>query len=173
VGLDAEAISDEVESMWKMMYKLVRTFQDQAGPKRTAEAARNKIERFRTFIPLLQAVCNPGLRDRHWKQMSNLTGVQLKPTPESNLMEMINLGIAKFAPQLEEISGAATKEFQLEKNLTKMRTEWAEIRFECVPYRETGVNILSSLDDIQTLLDDHIIKVNTTLPERSGQSGST
>jgi hypothetical protein len=93
--------------------------------------------------------------------MSAICGVPLTPTKDSTLSEMIETGIAKMAAQLEDISAAATKEFQLEKNLTKMRGEWAGIKFECIPYRETGVNILSALDDIQTMLDDHILKAQT------------
>lgn len=48
---------------------------------------------------------------------------------------MIEAGLPKFAAQLEEIGGNATKEYALEKNLKKMKEEWEDVCFECVPYR--------------------------------------
>lgn len=81
--------------------------------------------------------------------MGEIVGVALEPTPTTALSDMIDKGMSKFVTQLEEISASATKEFALLKNLRKMRDEWKDIYFECTPYRDTGVSVLASVDDIQ------------------------
>lgn len=39
--------------------------------------------------------------------------------------------------RLDEISGAASKEFGLEKAMEKMKVEWKDMYFEFIPYRDT------------------------------------
>lgn len=68
-------------------------------------------------------------------QISEIVGVPLFITEDSTLNDMIEAGLPKFTAQLEEIGAAATKEYALEKNLAKMKEEWVDVCFECVPYR--------------------------------------
>lgn len=40
-----------------------------------------------------------------------------------------------------------------------MQTEWDAIFFTTTPYKDSRVNILTSLDDIQAMLEEQIVKV--------------
>jgi dynein heavy chain len=53
------------------------------------------------------------------------------------------------------------QEFSLEKAMVKMKEDWEGISFNLSAYRDTGVSILSAVDDIQTTLDDQIVKTQT------------
>ena len=42
-----------------------------------------------------------------------------------------------------------------------MQEDWEPVMFNTSKYKETGLTILSAVDDIQTILDDHIVKTQT------------
>lgn len=161
VGLDADEIRDEVDEIWRTLYKLSRVLTDIPGARRVAEMVRAKVEKFQQFIPVLQTICTPGLEARHWEQISEIVKVSIEVTNTSCLFDMIEYGLSIHIEKLEEISSTAIKEHALMKNLQKMKNEWAEIYFELILYRDTGVNILTAIDDIQVLLDDHILTAQT------------
>lgn len=59
----------------------------------------------------------------------------------------------------ETISISATKQLALADLLAKLISEWDDVLFLTIPYKDSGVNILTQLDDTQMLLEDQIIKV--------------
>uniref|UniRef100_A0A8D0TSX2 Dynein axonemal heavy chain 3 n=1 Tax=Sus scrofa TaxID=9823 RepID=A0A8D0TSX2_PIG len=159
--LNAEEIAEEVGNMWRTMYKLTKTLADVPAPRRLAENVKIKIDKFKQHIPILSISCNPGMKDRHWQQISEIVGYEIKPTETTSLSNMLEIGFGKFIEKLEPIGAAASKEYSLEKNLEKMKLDWASMTFNFVKYRDTDTSILCSVDDIQLLLDDHVIKTQT------------
>ncbi|XP_075305326.1 dynein axonemal heavy chain 3 [Odontesthes bonariensis] len=159
--LDAEKISEELAGMWRTTHKLTKTFANLYGPCRVAKGFKSKIDQFKQHLPILITICNPGIKDRHWEKISSIVNLDVKPDVNSSLRNMLDLGLSKFSQKLEEIGASASKEFSLEKSMEKMRNEWATLQFSFSAYRDTDTKIVSAVDDIQVLLDDHIIKTQT------------
>lgn len=63
--------------MHRQMVQLGTVFADVSGAKRVAETVRKRIEKFMGFLPLLHAVCNPGLRERHWTHVRSYHSIIL------------------------------------------------------------------------------------------------
>ncbi|GAB0093009.1 Dynein heavy chain [Sergentomyia squamirostris] len=157
-GLDAEKIREEVESMGKVIYKLSKALVTNPQAKRIAEQVRMKIDKFKIYLPVLEAICRQGLSERHWNQISEELGQEINPARYCTLASLVEVDIMRIVDRLEQISNAAGKEFELNTQLLQMQSEWTEVTFEVHPYRDSDTHILAPVDDIQTLLDDHILK---------------
>ena len=42
-----------------------------------------------------------------------------------------------------------------------MKSDWEAVDLNFIVYKDTGVSILASIDDVEALLDDHIVKTVT------------
>lgn len=159
--MQPEAVEAEVTTMWRSIYKTTLALADHPAPLELAKISTQQIDKLKTHLPMISALCNPGLRDRHWQNISEVIGSRLQPDETTSLSSVIDRNLGQYMLQLEEISGIATKEFSFEKALQKMFVEWKAIEFITLDYRETGTQILGGVEDIQTVLDDHIVKTQT------------
>ncbi|XP_065670290.1 dynein axonemal heavy chain 12 isoform X3 [Hydra vulgaris] len=179
--LDAELIESEVNDFGKEAYKLVKTFnalaardkdlgiesvlnkQESEGfiPLQVACRIQSLIQDFKDNIPIISILCKNGLRQRHWDAMSEVVGEDITPDSSSSLRRMLKFSLVSCMGQLEVISGAASKEYSLEKAMKRMQDDWDSVLFTTTVYRDTGVSILSAVDETQAVLDDQIVKTQT------------
>ncbi|XP_026741703.1 dynein heavy chain 12, axonemal [Trichoplusia ni] len=128
------------------------------APMKLCAQAVAEIKEWRPNVQMAHIMCNPALVQRHWDEMTQIAGFDLTPTAGTTLRKIIQFDLWDNIDQYEIISVAATKELALITNLNKMMAEWGDICFKTSPYKDTGIHILSGLDDIQSVLDDHIVK---------------
>ncbi|XP_040909250.1 dynein heavy chain 12, axonemal [Toxotes jaculatrix] len=187
--LDGESMEVKVDEFFREIFKMLKFFQQKQNKaeqemEKIAGAIRQQpgvddprkqenptvllcttvmeqIKEFKDHIPVVSILCNPGIRARHWDQMSKIVGYDLTPDSGTTLCKVLKLNLAPYLEEFESISAAASKEFSLEKAMQTMVHIWDGISFSHQPYRETGVSILTALDEIQTILDDQIVKTQT------------
>eukprot|EP00800_Vazella_pourtalesii_P023369 TRINITY_DN943_c0_g2_i3.p1 TRINITY_DN943_c0_g2~~TRINITY_DN943_c0_g2_i3.p1 ORF type:complete len:488 (-),score=135.61 TRINITY_DN943_c0_g2_i3:651-2114(-) len=106
--LDAQTIQNELDDKTKLMLKLSRQLTNYPNPKKSASLIKQKLEKFKDYLPIINVVCYHGLRDRHWEKMSEVVGFPLKPKPGTPLNKILELDLGKYIEQLEEITQVHT-----------------------------------------------------------------
>ena len=131
-------------------------------PLKICSLTISAIEKFKENIRVISCLCNPGIRQRHWNRMSEIIGYDITPNSGSSLRKVLRLSLDEFMDRLEEVSVSATKEHALEQSLNEMIEQWSEISFETTNYRDsTNIKILGSVEDIESYLDEHLVKTQT------------
>lgn len=103
------------------------------------EEMRSRLSSFQLHIPLICALSNPGLRDRHWDKISQAVGFPVKADASFSVSQALQLSLPDFMEEIEEMSDFATKEYSLEKALDKMQGDWSGVEFQTMEWRSTGM----------------------------------
>ncbi|XP_076766961.1 dynein axonemal heavy chain 1 [Xylocopa sonorina] len=187
MNVDGSQIDTLVADMYRVMTRAVRTFQEfpsksmfgqllvikvivEPSAETTlrrlnyevqaiAVAIRDQMDEFKPHIGLIQALRNPGMKDRHFEQLSAQTGIQMALTPAITFKSLLILGIQEFEELVKTVADTAAKEYATERTLNKMIEEWEPIAMELLPYKTTGTYIIKVAEETMMLLENHILNV--------------
>ncbi|KAJ8667913.1 hypothetical protein QAD02_009576, partial [Eretmocerus hayati] len=155
--VDGSKIETMVTEMNKTMTRCAKIFQDQSEVAALANDLKSQMETFKPYVGVIQALRNPGIKERHLEEISKQTGMEISMTSDLTFKDFLNVGIMQYGEIITEISESAAKEHAIEDALQKMKKDWEAIAMEVVPYKDTGTFIMKVADETQLLLDDHIM----------------
>ena len=64
----------------------------------------------------------------------------------------------ELVEEINEISHYAARERKLEQQVQAMKDEWRTIKFQLIPFKDSGTHLLHKPEPIWALLDEHILK---------------
>ncbi|KAF4658988.1 hypothetical protein FOL47_007767, partial [Perkinsus chesapeaki] len=160
-SINAEQVEQLLDSWFKECYKMIKGFDNNNTrmAQKVAKDLKSGIDEFRVKFPFLRAFCVEAILPRHWDEL--FAKMKIQPFADYNdirMQQMLDKGVLNFAESFEEISAAAQKEHSLKKAMAGMKRDWEPLEFTTTLYKETGCPILKGIDEIQAVLDDHIVK---------------
>ncbi|KAM6256563.1 LOW QUALITY PROTEIN: dynein axonemal heavy chain 1 [Porphyrio hochstetteri] len=161
VEIEAEELEKNVSDSAKTMQRCVRQFKDSPACQGVAMDFRDKIEEFRPYIPLIQGLRNPGMRNRHWEMLAEDMKIPIKLGPSLTVGHCLDMNLLDHIETINKVAEIASKEYAIESALNKMESEWKSVVFPVVPYKDSGTFILKTTDEAAQLLDDHIVMVQS------------
>jgi len=122
-----------------------------------AETMKKKIDDFKPYVPLAVALRKEGMKERHWDQISEKVGFDIRPDEEFTLTTVIDKGMLKHIEVCQEVGERAQKEFNIERQLERMMADWKGQEFLLKPFKNTGTFTIAGFDDAANMLDEHLV----------------
>lgn len=103
------------------------------------------IEDFIAVLPMLNELSKSSMRERHWKAISQLTGMEfdLEKFHELKLKSVIEADLLSYKEDIEEITDGADKQLGIENKLKDTQAIWDETVFEFGMWKDRGEVILA------------------------------
>lgn len=162
VNLDADYIEQGVAQVFRALAKSTKYFERNQlqGCLVIAQRIKSKVDEFKPFVPVITALRNPGMRDRHWGELSAAVGHKIDPhDPTFTLTKVIEDGLHTHMTAISKVAEKAGKEYTIETTLVKMQEAWKGMPLIVESYRETGTCIVKGVDEIMALCDEQITMV--------------
>ncbi|KAK8896419.1 hypothetical protein M9Y10_014318 [Tritrichomonas musculus] len=122
-----------------------------------------QIESFKEKCPLIVKLRHPGIKTKHWEEISQIVGFEVMPSMELNLQGFLNLNLDKWTDEIFEIANVAALEYSLESSLDQMDNELQTLQFVTVEFNDSKQYILQQIDDIISTIDDQLVTTQTLL----------
>ena len=157
--LDPETVDRIAQNCFRTIYKSTKLFDGKLEDLfNTATKLKEEVDDFKQYIPLVQALRQPGMRERHWSLLTEKLGFELKPDDNFTLRKGLEeFKLADKMDDIVKICDVAGKEFAIEQALDKMEGDWQGTVLSVKEYRDTGTYVIGGWDEIFQLLDDNIV----------------
>ncbi|KAJ8934454.1 hypothetical protein NQ314_013328 [Rhamnusium bicolor] len=124
-----------------------------------------KMKQFKNVVPLMVALKNEALRERHWRQLMVKTGIEFDMSPERfTLDNMFSMELHRYQDMAEEIINNAIKELSIEKGVKEIAEVWGAISFILFKHMK-GIEdrgfIVGPTDEIMQVLDDNSMNLQS------------
>nr|XP_032639292.1 dynein heavy chain 11, axonemal isoform X5 [Chelonoidis abingdonii] len=124
------------------------------------------VKNLMTSLRAVTELQNPAIRERHWHQLMNATGVRLSITEGTTLADLLRLQLHKVEDEVRSIVDKAVKELGTEKILTEISQTWATMEFCYEEHYRTRTPLLKCDEQLFETLENNQVQLQTILQSK-------
>ena len=131
------------------------------------EYLKNKIDQFRTAMPLISDLRDEAMRERHWKELKFEVKEEFdEGSIEFSLEKIFELGLNNHGEKVSELADNARKELKIEIQLEEIRRMWEDDPMTDLDIKQlkSKANMeeyykIMSTENLYQVIEDHVVKL--------------
>ncbi|XP_075759566.1 dynein axonemal heavy chain 9 isoform X2 [Pelodiscus sinensis] len=126
----------------------------------------NRVKNFLASLRAVAELQNPAIRERHWSQLMQATGVTFTMDADTTLADLLTLNLHRFEEDVRGIVDKAVKEMSMEKVLKELQSTWKSMEFQYEPHPRTRVPLLRSDEELIETLEDNQVQLQNLMTSK-------
>uniref|UniRef100_A0A8C3LGS3 Dynein axonemal heavy chain 9 n=1 Tax=Chrysolophus pictus TaxID=9089 RepID=A0A8C3LGS3_CHRPC len=158
-----------VENMDLECKKFARDIRNLDKEMRAWGAFTGLDSRVKNMLTALKAVAelqNPAIRERHWGQLMQVTGVKFVMDSDTTLADLLKLCLHNYEDEVRGIVDKAVREMSMEKVLKELKLTWSNMEFQYEPHPRTNIPLLKSDEELIETLEDNQVQLQNLMTSK-------
>ncbi|NXF09729.1 DYH9 protein, partial [Smithornis capensis] len=126
----------------------------------------SKVKNMLTALKAVAELQNPAIRERHWDQLMQVTGVRFVMDSDTTLADLLKLNLHEFEGEVHGIVDKAVREMSMEKVLRELRMTWSTRQFQYEPHPRTSIPLLKSDEELIETLEDNQVQLQNLMSSK-------
>ncbi|XP_071656877.1 dynein axonemal heavy chain 9-like [Patagioenas fasciata] len=126
----------------------------------------SKVKNMLTALKAVAELQNPAIRERHWNQLMQVTGVRFVMDSDTTLADLLKLNLHNFEDEVRGIVDKAVREMSMEKVLRELKMTWSTMEFQYEPHPRTNIPLLKSDEELIETLEDNQVQLQNLMTSK-------
>uniref|UniRef100_A0A8C6JKW0 Dynein axonemal heavy chain 17 n=1 Tax=Melopsittacus undulatus TaxID=13146 RepID=A0A8C6JKW0_MELUD len=126
----------------------------------------SKVKNMLTALKAVAELQNPAIRERHWNQLMQMTGVRFVMDVDTTLADLLKLNLHNFEDEVHGIVDKAVREMSMEKVLKELKMTWSSMEFQYEPHPRTNIPLLRSDEELIETLEDNQVQLQNLMTSK-------
>nr|CAK6928266.1 unnamed protein product [Fasciola hepatica] len=158
----------KIQDLVASMRDFVARFRQRPRKMRALPAAKmlsNTLKNFQESLLLIQNLKDDAMRDRHWKQLMEKTGISFDMDPQTFTLEgVFAMQLHEFSDVISTVVNNAQREVLIETQLEDIKNTWLEMKFVLTAYTKCNREpcyVLGAVDEPIQCMEDHMMSLQS------------